>query len=182
MISSWLDYGRNRINGACFSVPKRPRNQFKPVQQSKQQELINYCPNIYFDEHSKISHTVQLWQLCDIAPHHMGKEMKVPLNEVLHGKLTFFDMAKNLQTICSAVGQQKKLLLLHNLCLKMKTETFLDGFSSNLKIWCEKKSLWQLNQLLYKKYGPFLVNLTFWIFLQQFEYLWSTQNSWTFLG
>ena len=35
--------------------------------------------------------------------------MKVPLNEVLHGKLTFFDMAKNLQTICSAVGQQKKV-------------------------------------------------------------------------
>ena len=58
----------------------------------------------------------------------MGKEMKVPLNEVLHGKLTFFDMAKNLQTICSAVGQQKKLLLLHNLCLKMNTETFLDGW------------------------------------------------------
>ena len=60
-----------------------------------------------FDLYSKISHTVQLWQLYDIAPHHMGKEMKVPLNEVLHGKLTFFDMAKNLQTICSAVGHQK---------------------------------------------------------------------------
>ena len=69
----------------------------------------------------------------------MGKEMKVPLNEVLHGKLTFFDMAKNLQTICSAVGQQKKLLLLHNLCLKINTEKFLDGFLSNLKIWREKR-------------------------------------------
>ena len=54
--------------------------------------------------------------------------MKVPLNEVLHRKLTFFDMAKNLQTICSAVGQQKKLLLLHNLYLKMNTETLRDGF------------------------------------------------------
>ena len=81
--------------------------------------------------------------------------MKVPLNEVLHGKLTFFDMAKNLQTICSAVGQQKKLLLLHNLCLKMNKETFLDDFLSNLKIWREKKSLLQLKQLPYKKYGPF---------------------------
>ena len=58
----------------------------------------------------------------------MGKEMKVPLNEVLHRKLTFFDMAENLQTICSAVGQQKKLLLLHNLYLKMNTETLRDGF------------------------------------------------------
>ena len=127
-------------------------------------ECLQYSGYIILIYTQKISHTVQLWQLCDIAPHHMGKEMKVPLNEVLHRKLTFFDMAKNLQTICSAVGQQKKLLLLHNLCLKMNTETFLDGFSSNLKIWCKKKSLWQLSQLLCKKYGPFLMNLTFWIF------------------
>ena len=29
------------------ALPKRPINQFKPVQQSKKQALRAYCPNIY---------------------------------------------------------------------------------------------------------------------------------------
>ena len=29
------------------AVPKRPIHQFKPVQQSRQQALKAYCPNIY---------------------------------------------------------------------------------------------------------------------------------------
>ena len=35
------------INQANFALPKRTINQFKPVQQRKQQILRAYCPNIY---------------------------------------------------------------------------------------------------------------------------------------
>ena len=38
--------GRNRVF-VHFDLSKRPINQFKPVQQSKQQALRAYCPNIY---------------------------------------------------------------------------------------------------------------------------------------
>jgi hypothetical protein len=30
-----------------FALPKRPKNQFQPVWQSRQQVLTAYCPNIY---------------------------------------------------------------------------------------------------------------------------------------
>ena len=35
------------VYGVCYSLPKRPINQFEPAQQSRKQALRAYCPNLY---------------------------------------------------------------------------------------------------------------------------------------
>ena len=48
LFSSWLVLGRNKIYCSCCSAQTtQPINQFYPVEQSRQQGLRAYCPNIY---------------------------------------------------------------------------------------------------------------------------------------
>ena len=46
LIPFWLIWAKTECT-VHLSLPKRPINQFKPIQKSKQQGLGAYCPNIY---------------------------------------------------------------------------------------------------------------------------------------
>ena len=54
-------------------LPKWPKDQFKPVQQSRQQELRAYCPNIYTVERALNDILVIVWTcvwgevVCNVA-------------------------------------------------------------------------------------------------------------------
>ena len=72
LIHSWLVWAENECP-VHVVLPKWPKDQFKPVQQSRQHELRAYCPNIYTVERALNDILVIVWTcvwgevVCNVA-------------------------------------------------------------------------------------------------------------------